>query len=227
MTHSVTLFLFRRYPITNGNDGAIVHQNLFIITLIIISNLLVASNTSVFLIKGWKTVQPEESDAGTDSFSRLGLYYRGINIFTLLLAVIILCAFFFRYFYHAYSLSKKDDLEKIVVFVDFISIWIYILFCFADRIYIQYLKKCHNIVKDNFKEKYEIQIEVMGRAFALIDISGVVGICIIFIMSLFFSSVCNSFIQGFGIGALAFHIIFTQFNWAYLKTDELIKIQKL
>lgn len=225
----ITFFLFRLYPIKNMNDKAIIHQNLFSITLIIISNLLVAYNTFVFLVKGSKTAKCEESDTDTDtrSFALLTLGHRLINVITLLIAFFILCIFFFRLLYNGYSVEKEDDLKWIVIFVNIFSILIYVLFCIADKIYIRYLRKCLNIVKDNYKKKYEIQIEVMRRAFILIDFSGVVGIIIIFLMSLIFSTLGYGFIQGFGIGALAFHIIFTQFNWAYLETDELIRTQNM
>lgn len=226
---AITFCWFWLYPIENMNDKAIIHQNLFSITLIIISNLLVAINTFIFLVKGSKTAKCEESDTdiNTRSFALLTLGHRLINVITLLIAFFILCIFFFRLLYNGYSVEKEDDLKWIVIFVNIFSIIIYVLFCIADKLYIKYLEKCLSIVKDNYKEKYEIQIEVMRKAFFLIDFAGVVGICIIFSMSCFFSSSGVRFIQGFGIGALAFHIFFTQFNWAYLNTNELIKIQNM
>jgi len=219
---SITLLLFWLYPVKDINDKTNIHQSLFIITLIIISNLLVATNTTIFVVKGWKLpVQPKKND---NSQLLVGLpKYNLYNIITLVLAVVILCSFIFS----DYSLSKTGKLDWMVFSVNIASILIFSLFCFADDIYIRYLENCLR-VEVNHKGKFEIQIDVMKRAFVLIDLAGVVGICIIFFMSIIFSTFFdNRFIQGFGIGALAFHIIFTQFNWAYLKTDELKKLAQI
>jgi hypothetical protein len=200
--------------LTEINDKVNTLQNLFIKIITVISNLLVVANTSIFAYVSPKITVIKPNNSVTEKPNNASSLCNLLNLATFGVAFILFWALVYN---------------NSIYLISILSIIIFSLFIAADNLFIKYLDECINRETDQHSlENFKVKKSVMKKALALIDFAGFFGSLIILIMSwifLFFAD--NNFIQGFGIGALAFHIIFTQFNWAYLKTDELIKLAQI
>lgn len=200
------------YSLTEIDNKVNTLQNLFITIITVISNLLVVVNTFIFAFVSPQITVREPNKSVTEKPKKTSSFCNLLNLITFGVAFILLGRVLF--------------FDNSIYLISILSIIIFSLFIAADKLFIIHLDECIYREKDQHSlANFNVKKSVMKRAIALIDFAGLIGSLIIFIMSLMFLAFAdNNFIQGFGIGALAFHIIFTQFNWAYLKTDELRKL---
>ena len=192
---------------------------LFASSLVICSNILVAYDTYGF----WKIsfdvlyLHDPNSRESINNYKKTKLNYALFTVFnfiTIFISILILLAYIITFFYD----------YKIWYFLLFINevcaIAIFLMFCIADYVMIKQLKDSTSITPDN--RKLRAMQKFTQAAFPTIDLVGFFGVLSIFILVRIFNHSENHFFtQGFTTGALVFHILFTQFNYAYLKTIEL------
>lgn len=215
-TAAITLILFTTLLLGLTPLNKVFNpQNVFVTILAVISTSLVLSNTLIFAYKNPQATVKNPRNIVPEKPNKSLSWCNILNHITFAAAAILLL----------YLLSQFNCS---ITVISSLSILIFILFVIADRLFIKHLDDCiAREMDENSKKNFNIKRSVMEKALVLIDLAGSFGICFILLISKIFSwcDIANdNFIQGFGIGALAFHIIFTQFNWAYLKIDELKKL---
>jgi hypothetical protein len=186
--------------------------------LIILSNVLVAYNTYMFMGDADSTITsyvPSPGAPDTLELKRKNRIFKNCNILTFFLSASIILLYILKIL-DVLNLS----LERLFVINEIGSIFMFGLFCRADLYMLRILKIA--ISSSSGDENLKALNKFTLNAFPLIDIAGFVGVSIIGITTLLLHfHLHEHFVEGFAIGALAFHIIFTQINFAYLKTVEL------
>lgn len=140
------------------------------------------------------------------------------NIFNIgtLLASFVVC------FLYALKLFGCCNLtcEQIFLWNEISTVFIFGLFCIADYLMHRLIKIA--ITSNSIDSELHALKNFTERALVTIDIAGFCGAFVIIVLTIttrYFLQ--NHFTDGFAIGALVFHILFTQINYAYLKTLEL------
>lgn len=194
-------------------------QEWFVTCLILASNFLVCYNTNMFISDADSVIidflSTESNSKQKERLINLNSRFKKLNQLTFAFSL-ILVAFFILHFCQI----KELNLEVLFIANEILTILIFISFCFADYFMLEMLKIT---LSTNPQNKNLNALNAFTKsAFPLIDIAGAMGAILIGILSLIFHfHISSPFNEGFAIGALAFHIIFTQINFAYLKTIEI------
>lgn len=202
-----------------GKSNFREHLTLFI--LIVVSALLVAFGTFMYLLDVFWAVwdlNPDRGHSATEKKNRWPLIAcLASNLLTFFAAGYLLIISFSAMFG---SGEKVSRFESLCTKNECVNLAIFSLFVFADYFFLRLVRSMLKNDGDNVNLK---QVErSMFDAFTLIDLPGLLGVLVIFILSWKFQVTLNDgFAHSFAVGALTFHLIFTQFNVAYLRTFSL------
>ena len=215
------IYIWEKYELKPLYDGIPSDGVLF--WLVVLSNVLVMSNTWGFtksLNSTLKYLYKENIDEVTievlekkcNNLSRL--FY-----ITMIISVLIIGSFILRGFnIFEYSWSN------IFLFNELASVTIFLLFVIIDGSFLKIIKQGLATQESsnnaqNSLEKLRETYFITEKAFYLTDIAGFLGISLILIISFIMRiSIESSFIQGFSLGAIAIHIVFSQINFSLVKT---------
>lgn len=212
------------------DNGVLYNQEKFVAILIIVNSLLVFLNTIIFLVHSYHAAKSTDSDHLEKKDQLKDLIYTIIfyvfNIFTLVISIGIALTYWIK-------MNFNPDLTwgKLFGTSEYLAIIMFFLFIIADwAIYEQFkisqianetkLKSKNSGNKTKIKERLAticLSLKHTKKAILLIDVTGFIGITLIVIIThLLEPHHDHIFVEGFAIGAIAFHILFTQMNFALL-----------
>jgi len=207
------LFVFPIWDKLFGKYTYTEDRTLFI--LIVVSALLVVLGTFFYLKDAVYSIwdfKPYEKDENARKRShRTLIAFLVLNLLTIFGAAYLVVLSSITMF------GADKDFDFLCQMNECINLTIFALFLIADYFFISILKSEIKADTENNKLK---QIErSMLNAFTLIDLPGFLGVAVIFILSTNYQHTLNDgFGRWFAVGALTFHLIFTQFIVAYLRT---------
>ena len=200
-------------------SSAIAKKIAFVFFLVICSNILVAYDTwefwkgAFFVLFQWGT----SNGGATNDYKKIiwkYIVFTACNVTTIIMSMYIVYAYIKAYF------SNYTNWDYLLFLNEVFAIAIFLLFCIADYFMIKQLEDSTNNKPTN--RKLSAMQKFTQAAFPTIDLVGFFGVLSIFVLARIFNhSENHSFTQGLTTGALVFHVLFTQFNFAYLKTIEL------
>jgi len=189
-------------------------ENRTLTFLIAISAALVAWGTVTYLYEAIMTVwniDPHKCTQKRKPSIRISiLAYLLINLFTVVVAAILI--------WTAWSTIRNNgNFEGLCSLNEFLNLLVFLLFIVADYFFISMVRSM--IEADPSNESLKKVDEMISNAFSLIDLPGFLGVFVIYVLSWAFEKKLNGDLaHSFAVGALTFHLIFTQFCVAYLRT---------
>jgi hypothetical protein len=212
-------------------NGISLNQELFVSVLIFVNSVLVGLNTILFLKELIHASKDTDSDHLSERNKSLDKHYTNLfiffNVLTLIFSIVIIVLYVLKYM----GVSTVDW-GNLFEYSELGAVFMFLFFVVADCAILAQFKLSHESntaklkntrrvdEKTNIKKRLvEINssIKFTKKAIWLIDITGFIGIFLIVVTShLLKPSQDYIFVEGFAVGAIAFHILFTQMNFAVL-----------
>jgi len=192
-------------------------QEAIVMALVVFSNALILVDTFIFTLEGDDLSYAIDNKIRATEIKKIKRNKRTatvLNWLTIIASGIIIFMYTHKLF------GGNYNLEVLFITNEIIAVGIFLFFCISDKKYINAINTALENEPDNNKLKKLKSL--LENAFPLIDLVGLIGVFIVTALSIIWHYYLNDmFVEGFALGAITFHIILTQFNWAYLRTMDL------